>query len=278
MIITDRLADITLRLERSGSLSPRLDAELIVCRTLAMERHALITERDRAITPEEDEGIESLVARRTLGEPVAYLTGTREFYSLDFSVNRSVLIPRPETELLVDLAVYYAPRGGEVADIGTGSGAIAVALKRNRGDVRVTATDISAAALKVARANAARLLGTGEIHFVKGDLYEPLRGRYFDLIVSNPPYVSPAEMAHLQRDLAFEPREALVAEDDGFQVIARVIEGAPAHLEPGGMLILETGSAHSVRVKETGAAHGFEVSVMNDYGGLPRVAVCKIPK
>jgi release factor glutamine methyltransferase len=275
MNIAQRLADIAARLEGSGSLSPRLDAEVIVSHVLGTERHMLVIGQAGEIGDAEEARIEALVSRRARGEPVAYLTGRKEFYAMDFTVSRDVLIPRPETELLVDLAIYYVPRGGSVLDIGTGSGAIALALARNRPDADVTATDISAAALKVARGNAAEMSGGKRIRFLRGDLYNPIGETRYDLIVANPPYIAPGEMPGLQRELSFEPREALVADDDGFQVIARLIEGAPGHLKPGGLLLLEMGALHRERIMHAGAAYGFHVSVMNDYGGLPRVAVCR---
>ena len=277
MNIAERLAQAAGRLQESGSSSPRLDAEVIVGHVLGLQRHTLVAERDREIEAGQEERIEALVSRRTRGEPVAYLTGTREFYAMDLSVSPDVLIPRPETELLVDLAIYYAPRGGSVLDVGTGSGAIALALARNRPDLEVTATDISDAALRVARANAAEIPGGKRIRFLGGDLYGPVGEERFDLIVSNPPYIAPEEMPRLQRELSFEPRGALVADDDGFAVIARLIEGAPGRLAPGGHLLLEMGSAHRERVMGAGASHGFQVSVMNDYGGLPRVALIRLP-
>ena len=165
MTAAQALKDIMDRFREAGIESSALDAEIILARVLKTERYRLITERERELTGLEQRKLEGLAVRRLRGEPVAYITGIREFYGLDFLVNPSVLIPRPETELVVDLAVYHAEFQAEVLDLCCGSGAIAVALKHNRPDLTVHASDISPEALRVARKNARSLLGTGRVHF-----------------------------------------------------------------------------------------------------------------
>ncbi|MBP6993493.1 MAG: peptide chain release factor N(5)-glutamine methyltransferase, partial [Spirochaetes bacterium] len=189
MRVSQVLADLSDRMNETGIPSAVLDTELLVAHALCTDRHRLRVGGDRELTPEEERLIGRLAKRRLQFEPVAYILGSKEFYSLDFTVNRNVLIPRPETELLVDMAVYYARLNSSVADIGTGSGAIAVALKHERPDLDVHATDISAKALAVARKNATRLLGKNRIRFHRGSLCEPLSGLRFHVIAVNPPYV-----------------------------------------------------------------------------------------
>jgi release factor glutamine methyltransferase len=252
-----------------------LDTELLVAHVLDSDRHRLRVGDDRELTSEEERRIMGLARRRLRFEPVAYILGRKEFYSLDFSVNRNVLIPRPETELVVDMAVYYAPLNASVADIGTGSGAIAVALKRERPDLDVHATDISAKALAVARKNADRLLGKKKIRFHRGSLFEPLRGMRFSVIAANPPYVDRRAASSLQPDLRHEPETALFAARNGRDIVERVIRKARRFLEDDGVLIVEIGEDMKDFVKQTGTASGFSVSVLNDYSGLPRVAVMK---
>jgi len=190
-------------------------------------------------------------------------------------VNKDVLIPRPETELLVDMAIYWAGLNSSVLDLCTGSGAIAVALKHSRGDLDVCASDVSARALKVAEKNAERLLGKRRISFFEGDLFAPFKNEKFDLIVSNPPYVAGDLKGELQKELDYEPHNALYAEDDGRAVIRRIIEEAPAYFEEKGVLLLEIGSNHREFIEDEGKRRGFTVSVLNDYAGLPRVATLK---
>jgi release factor glutamine methyltransferase len=274
--VSEILRAVTARLNEAGIPGPVLDAELLAAHALGTERHRLRVMDDRELTAAEERRVMSLARRRLAFEPVAYILGRKEFYSLEFLVNRSVLIPRPETELLVDMAVYYARLNASVADIGTGSGAIAVALKRERPDLDVHATDLSAKALAVARKNATLLLGTKKIRFHQGDLFEPLRGMRFQVIAVNPPYVDRKAAGSLQKDLAYEPESALFAGRGGREVVERVIKKAGRFLSEDGVLIIEIGEEMKEFVKTTGAASGFSVSVLNDYAGLPRVAVMKL--
>jgi len=269
------MKEIKARLRDAGIPTASLDAEVIAAHFLGMERYQLVTWSDRELSAPELRTLEKGVKRRLEFEPVAYITGVKEFYSLEFMVAPGVLIPRPETELLVDMAIYWAGYNAAVLDLCTGSGAIAVALKHSRGDLSVCASDISEEALKIAAKNSEAILGKKRIEFLKGDLFAPFEGEKFDLIVSNPPYVSSALKGELQRELAYEPEIALYTGDDGRVIIRRIIEEAPAYLEEKGILLLEIGSNHRDFIETTGKKCGFEVSVLNDYAGLPRVATLK---
>ena len=275
MKIHECLKESVDALVSAGVESAVLDAEVLIAHICGMERHQLKVYPEREISPADIKKIHSAIKRRSSHEPVAYITGSKEFYSLIFEVNSSVLIPRPETELLVDLAVYYAPRDGAVLDLCTGSGIIAVSLKYNRGDLHVMATDISREALAVAERNSAAILGEGAVDFYAGDLFSPVDGMSFDCILSNPPYVDPAMKAELQKDLQFEPDLALFAGSKGTAVVDAVIGRGREHLNDGGIMIIEIGESMKDFVLEKGVSAGFSVSVMNDYGGLPRVAVLK---
>ena len=226
-----------------------------------------------AASPDEDVPFEvedaflALAARRRSGEPVAYLLGRKEFYGLDLIVSPQVLVPRPETELLVDLALERRP--ASVLDLGTGSGAIALAIKRHRPGCRVLATDVSAPALDVAKRNAVRL-GL-DIEFREGALYAPLGGERFSLVVSNPPYVAEGD-PHLPA-LRFEPRGALVGGLDGLEVIRALVAGAQAHLLPGGELLIEHGRGQEDPVCAMLNAAGFrDVRSWPDLAGIARVS------
>ncbi len=232
----------------SGGDSPRLDAEVLLCELLGCNRAALVIRADDVLTTELALRYAALIERRQLGEPVAYLTGRREFWSLDLQVSPAVLIPRPDTELLVEWALEWlrgtaAPR---IADLGTGSGAIALALASERPDAAVVAVDLSADALSQAAHNA-RLLGLERVDFRLGDWLAPLAGESFDLIVSNPPYVAEQD-PHLS-DLRFEPRRALTAGVDGLADLCRIAAEAPGHLKPGAALLLEHGAEQGEAVR-----------------------------
>jgi len=262
-------------LKEAGIPGPGLDAELLVAHALKTDRYRLIAADDRTLSEKETKLVNRLTSRRLRFEPMAYILGRKEFYSLDFIVNRDVLIPRPETELLVDMAIYYARQNATVVDIGTGSGAIAVSLKHARRDLDVRATDISADALKTARKNAARIVGKNMIRFHQGNLYDPLSGMRFQVIVVNPPYVDKKSAGRLQKELSYEPEIALFSGRGGRETIGRVIAKSGRYLVDGGVLIMEIGYDMKEFVKKTGKSRGFVVSVLNDYSGLPRVAVMK---
>ena len=273
MVVSEALKASIEKLNSAGVSTPRLDAEVILGHVLGVDRYRFITDPDRELSDNERSRFLRMIKRRLDREPVAYITGSKEFYSLDFIVGRDVLIPRPETELLVDLVIYYAGMNGSVLDLCTGSGAIAVAVKHMRNDLAVSASDISKRALSVARKNSMKLLGRAAVKFYTGDLYEPFTGKTFDIIVCNPPYVNRDNASLLEKELFHEPSMALFADDNGRAVIRRVISGAAAHLEEHGRLVMEIGCEMKDFVIDAGAGAGFSVSVLNDHAGLPRAAV-----
>ena len=226
-------------LARHGSDSSRLDAELLLAHALRMRRLDLYLKFDRPLTETELDGYRSLVARRSKGEPVAYLVGHKEFMGLDFEVTPDVLIPNPDTEVLVQRAVVIAREADgplRVADVGTGSGNIAIAIAHYAANTEVWASDISREALDVAARNVARHHLDARVHLVFGDLMDPLPGE-LDLLCANLPYVDSA--AHLPAEVAAQPARALYAEDGGAALVRRLLEEAPAHLKPGARILAE---------------------------------------
>ncbi|MEO9078590.1 MAG: peptide chain release factor N(5)-glutamine methyltransferase [Rhodanobacter sp.] len=223
-------------------LGERADAELLLLHTLQKPRSWLFMHSDDALDMDVQTAYEALLGRREAGEPVAYITGSRGFWTLELEVTPATLIPRPETELLVELALQrLSPDfNGRVADLGTGSGAIALAIARERPQAQVIATDASVAALEVARRNAQHH-AIDNVSFAHGDWLVPLAGQRFELIVSNPPYIEATD-PHLERgDLRFEPLSALASGEDGLGDIRRIIAQAFSHLHPGGWLLFEHG-------------------------------------
>lgn len=341
------------RFVSAGLSSPRLDAELLLCHALGRPRVALYTHHDQPLAPEELAGYRELIRRRLQGEPVAYLVGQREFWSLSLRVTADVLVPRPETEVLVEVALALlaggpaqeeaqeqtqaggearqetwieyedvhheepqegsldaaqdeeatgaeaapAPTGADtapaeadaapvdadaapaprIADIGTGSGAVALALKKEQPAAQVFAVDRSPAALAVARDNAARL-GLS-VEFLEGDLLAPLRGLPpFSLIVSNPPYIPSPELPHLPPEVRAEPALALDGGGDGLAVIRRLVAAAPACLGPGGALALEVGAGQAAAVEDLLRGAGFQqVGSTPDLARIPRVVSGRRP-
>jgi release factor glutamine methyltransferase len=223
-------------------LGEHLDAELLLLHVVQKPRSWLFTHADDVLDRDVQAAYSALVERRVAGEPVAYVTGQRGFWSLDLEVTPATLIPRPETELLVELALQHLPLDAEcrVADLGTGSGAIALAIACERPRARVIATDASVDALAVARRNAQRH-AIGNVTFVHGDWLAPLAGQCFDVIVSNPPYIEAADPHLVQGDLRFEPVSALASGTDGLDDIRRIVRDSRAHLHPDGWLLFEHG-------------------------------------
>lgn len=252
--------------------TPKLDAELLLGHATGWRRSSLLAWPARMPDAPAVETYEQLIARRSLGEPLAYLTGTREFFSLALAVGPAVLVPRPETEGLVAELLGEAAPNARVLDYGTGSGAIAIALAHERPDLDVTAIDVSPAALEVARANAARF-GLS-IAFVASDGFAALGSARFDWIVANPPYVQSDRAAC--GELAFEPRGALDGGADGLDAIRVLVAAAPAHLRAGGRLVIEHGNDQQASVAKLGAAAGFELaSVHADLAGHDRFVVLR---
>lgn len=262
----------------SHSDSARLDAELLLCAVLGKTRSYLYTWPEKVLSEEERLQYDALMARRATGEPVAHILGTRGFWSLQLQVTADTLIPRPETELLVEAALARLPdSGGRVADLGTGSGAIALAIAVECPACEVVAVERSAAALAVAQENA-RCNHLVNVSFHQGSWYEPLNGQRFFMILSNPPYIC-ADDPHLQQgDVRFEPITALTSGADGLDDIREIIAGAAEHLLPGGWLLLEHGYDQGATVCALLWAAGFvAVADLADLQGHGRVAVGQLP-
>jgi release factor glutamine methyltransferase len=280
--IADCLRAAATRLQNTLALEPRearLEAQILIARALEVNRAWLVAhDRDRP-TAHQQHAIETLIARREAGEPVAYILGEREFYGRTFKVSPDVLIPRPDTELLVEAALERLPPDApaRVLDIGTGSGCIALTLALDRPAWQLTAVDISPSALKIAQFNAAHL--GARVDFVQSDLFDNLDAAPFDAIVSNPPYVAAAD-PHLARgDVRFEPAGALTAGPAGLDVLARLIAQAPGHLCPGGWLLLEHGWDQGDKCQGLMAQSGFmDIQTLTDLAGHPRVTLGRRPR
>ena len=257
----------------ASSPTPRLDAEVLLGHSADLPRSALLAFPERCVDATAGARFAAAIERRTRGEPVAYIRGEKEFYSLPIRVTPSVLIPRADTEVLVEATLEYLDfeTPCSVLDVGTGSGAIALAIKRERPRATVTALDCDAAALAVAGANAARL-GL-EILCVKSNWLEALEGAHFDRMISNPPYIKSAN-AELEGPLRFEPRLALDGGADGLDPYRVLFGAAPAHLAPGGLLLVEHGHDQRPAVLALAAANGLALrATRDDLAGIPRVAV-----
>lgn len=274
---------VTLRRALAASGLDALDAQVLLAHVTGRDRAWLAARADELLAEEFEAPFAALVARRQAGEPIAYLTGTREFWGLPLLVSPAVLIPRPETETLVEIALERLPadRALRVLDLGTGSGAVALALARERPAASVVATDDSEAALAIARENARRL-SVANVKFVQSDWYDGLSAiasaTRFDLIVSNPPYVAAGDPHLAQGDLRFEPPTALSPGGEGLQAIRRIIAGASAWLVPGGSLAFEHGYDQAVQVRELLATTGWQdIEVRRDLAGIERVSVARRP-
>ncbi len=251
-----------------------LEARILAGYALSRSAAQLIAASDAALSEADEARIRALVERRRRGEPVAYITGRQEFYGLQFKVTPAVLIPRPETELLVEQALARIPPGEAVGvlDLGTGSGAVAIAIARERPQAQVVATELGMAALAVARENAARL-GAANVRFVHGDWYEGVEGERFELIVSNPPYLAAGDPHLREGDLRFEPPEALVGGTDGLDGIRRLVAGCRDHLLPGGWLLLEHGFDQGAACRRLFRQAGLTgIFTVRDLAGLERVS------
>jgi release factor glutamine methyltransferase len=265
-------------LANASSTVDRRDAELLLAWCWNRTRSQLLAHQEESVPTEVAARFEQLCRLRATGVPVAYLLGRREFWSLEFTVTPAVLVPRPETELLVQRALDLVTLpGASVVDLGTGSGAIAIALAHERPRWRVTGTDSSTAALAVARENGERLAG-GRVEWLPGDWYAALGERRFDLIASNPPYIAADDPALGSDGLRHEPRGALTPEGDGKSALATLINGAPGHLQPGGWLVLEHGNSQGETLRALLVARGFtHVTSHRDLAGHERVTEGKAP-
>jgi len=252
----------------------RLEVQYLLQHALDKPRAWLLAHAEESPESERQVRYSAMLERRLAGEPVAYILGEREFYGLMLKVTPATLIPRPETELLVEQALLRLPveQPGQVLDLGAGSGAVALAIAHARPRAEVVAVDASAEALAVARENAERLGLTNTV-FLLGDWYAPLEGQQFDLIVSNPPYIASDDVHLAQGDLRFEPPTALASGADGLDDIRRIVAGAASHLRPGGWLLLEHGYDQASAVQALLNAAGMsEVHSIQDLAGIARVS------
>lgn len=255
---------------RQPPLDP-LEARILLAHALKLTRVQLVTQADRVLSDEEAAQISTLFQRRIDGEPIAYIVGEREFFGLMLYTTPDVLIPRPETELLVEVALERLPANGRILDMGTGSGAIAIAIAHSRPDAQVTALDMSESALAIAQRNAER--HGARIRFLRSDWYSALTEDRFELIVSNPPYIVDADPHLSQGDLRFEPIDALTDHADGLSAIRTIIGGAPAHLVNGGWLLMEHGYDQAARVRELLGCQGFhDAQSWKDLAGIERIS------
>ncbi|MDD5307748.1 MAG: peptide chain release factor N(5)-glutamine methyltransferase [Deltaproteobacteria bacterium] len=263
---------------KRGMERPRLEAELLLAALLGVPRIALYTGFDKPLAAEELAAFRASIELRRAGEPSAYITGTREFWSLGFAVDRSVLVPRPDTETLVQAALDRLA-GGPVLDLCTGSGCVAVALAHSKPDLVVDATDLSTDACRVAEANAARHGVSSRVRVRQGDLFEAVPpGVRYAVIVSNPPYVPDAEIDGLSPEVRCEPRMALAGGADGLDLVRRIVADAPSHLVPGGLLLLEIDPRQAADVAGALGADGFETpgEIVRDLAGRDRIVALRL--
>jgi release factor glutamine methyltransferase len=274
--VNDLLEDAIARLSTALGFErrdARLEAQILASRALGVNRSWLIAHDQDVLTPAQAEAVEALVARRAQGEPVAYILGEKEFYGHLFKVNSEVLIPRPETELLVEIALERLPkeRPARVLDLGTGSGCVAISIALSRPDCEVLAVDASARAVELAKQNAIQL-GAQKVRFLVSDWYSQLPAMNFDMIVSNPPYIA-SEDPHLGKgDLIHEPPHALASGPEGLDAIRIIVAGNHSHLHPGAWLILEHGYDQSDSCQTLFTEAGLEqVFTLSDLAGQARV-------
>jgi release factor glutamine methyltransferase len=277
MTVREIISEATRHLETSQIPTARLDAEVLLAFCLGCKRLEFIKNPDRPIGEAQLTDFNQLISRRLQGEPVAYITGRKDFWSFTLEVNKDVLIPRPDTEVIVEEALRVCKSIDSapirILDIGTGSGAIALALACEIPAAQITATDISEAALALAQKNARALGLENSIVFYRGNLFEPVAG-IFDIIVANPPYIGAEEYETLPAGVKdFEPREALWAGKSGLEFYEKIVYQAQSHLRERGWLLLEIGAEQQASVREMMESAGFyeNIALRTDYAGLPRV-------
>ena len=243
---------------KSSSPTPQLDAEVLLMHVTGLNRAEVITQQTALLDNDQVLRVQNLLARRQTGEPIAYITGTREFWSMELTVTPATLIPRPETELLVEQALARIPKNAawKIADLGTGTGAVALALAKERPRCHLIATDISPAALETAQANKKKL-GANNVELRHGDWFVALANEKLDMIVSNPPYVNSDDPHLAQGDVRFEPREALMAGADGLDAIRHIAHLARQYLKPNGWLLLEHGWQQASAINRLLYQHGY---------------------
>ena len=272
MTIKQAILQAVQAFEASGVPDPRIDAELILCHLTGLDRMSMLMQGATELTSEQEQRFSSLLLSRTRRKPLQYLLGTQYFYGLPFHVDSRVLIPRQETETLCEWGISHLkemvhPRA---LDLCTGSGAIAVTLRHECPHADVTAADLSTDALEVASANAR--LNQTDVRFVQGDLWEPLSGETFDLILSNPPYIPTLDCDTLQQEVMQEPRMALDGGTDGLDFYRRIAQGAPAHLTPDGLIAVEVGIGEAQDVAALFSAAGLcDVRIIKDLYGVGRI-------
>lgn len=263
-------------LSEKGVATADLDSRLLLQLASGLEAPALLSERNRLLKTGEIESYRDLVTRRGEGVPLAYLAGLKEFWSLTFEVDRRVLVPRPETELLIERSLEHLDPGCSVVDVGTGCGNIIIALAAELGRGAFRAVDLSRGALEIAKRNLRRHNLEEQVELVEGDLLTPFKGRspLFDAILSNPPYIRSADLDGLQREVAlFEPRSALDGGEDGLAFVRRLIDDAPKLLKGGGLLAVEIGAGQGSAAADYARRHEAygEVAVQDDLAGIPRL-------
>jgi len=258
-------------LAEKGVENPRLEAEWLLCEALSLDRVGLYLNFDKPLQDAELAAFRALVLRRGKREPLQYILGSQEFMGLEFDVTPAVLIPRHDTEVLVEQAVQRGKAATSILDIGTGSGCIAVSLAKALPKAQVFAVDCSEHALDVAKANAQR--HGANVHFFHGSLFDPVEGRHFDLILSNPPYIPQGELAGLQQEVQFEPQGALDGGDDGLDFYRSIVNAAPKYLNEKGWLLFEVGAGQAPQVLELLTQAGFteETFTARDPAGIERV-------
>ena len=262
---------------RAGVDAPRLSAELLLAHALGCDRIRLYLDFDKPLAEKELGAYRELVKRRAAGEPTAYLTGRKDFFGRTFKADRRALVPRPETELLVEAALAALPEEGALLDLCTGTGCVAVTVALERPRARVVGTDISAEALALARENAEAL--GARVELLQGDLYHPLPPEArFDVVAANPPYVPSPEVPGLARELSHEPALALDGGEGGLAVVRRVVAGAPPRLRPGGVLAVEMHESHREFLPRLCLEAGFQrAEARQDLAGLWRYVVARLP-